>query len=594
MYWEQLELRCRTLYSQPPPPPTVSTVGPLLSTPRTAPACRCCEQCHAHRTMTQTYPWDPNSPFWIPGQPTTNFYSPNPGDELVNGGNRGLRGRAPGWSWPRMPWQRGDRFRATPSSPDSQYGFSNMTNVPDPTLTSMQSANYALINASAYGVWGPPPPYSDPNSPARRSRYPYLTPMQCQQVVMPEQLQSQPVTQNTVLECHQRTSSAETADVYTMQAQHRPPKRQSIKSKNNHEHAPSDSDGMARDKVSSTLPARKSKKRQENGAKSVGPNSHPQRITAQEIFCRTQTITHEPYVQPNAPSCSSNASVVVTHSRSRRAKAGVENGAFQSVEPITSECEKNRKETAESEVYFGDVSSCCNISVQNENNEESSGSKKSPQESFTQEEVDDYLAQRFGKRDTSTRSRLPFPQIPEVYEQRSQDKTRYSVPKDQSRQSMCSAESDEKTDFTYFTSSDPSPATPASTTAPPFQEPTAANNNQHYSDAFIASYPYSSNEQSQEAHKRLTKNLQDIFHESDSPLTKINYDSDVNSYQHSSSSSSNNLSCRSPKMTSQSLTPAKRSSNLTTVVSPVGPSNSSSGVGLMNTRNTRDDTDRRL
>lgn len=605
MYWEQLELRCRTLYSQPPPP-TVSTVGTLLSTPRQN-NCRCCEQCHAHRNMAQNFPWDPNS-FWIPGQAAGNFYSPNPGDDLVNAGSRSLR-RTPGWSWPRMPWQRSDRFRATPSSPDSQYGFSAVTNVPDPTLASIQS-NYALLNGPGYGIWGPPPPYSDPNSPARRGRYPFMNSMQCQQVMMPEQMQQQQsggaLTQNVVLECHQRTSSAETADVMMsqqhqqlqlqqQQQQHqifRAPKRQSTKSKENH----SDSDGASRDKVSSTLPVRKSKKRHgaDNGAKSVGPNLHQRHPTAQEVFSRPQiAMDHEPYVQPNAPSCSTSQPTqpVVTQSRSRRIKMGVENSAFQPIEQptVTGVVEVDQeggKESGDSDVYYGDVSSCCNVSVQNDNNLDESGqnAQEQLQESFTAEEVDDYLAQRFGKRDTSTRSRLPFPQIPELYEQRQQprDKSRYSVPKDQSRQSMCSVDSSgEKTDFT-----DLSPATPAGNNngAPTFQDAVTAvttTTQQRYSDAFVASYPYSSNEQSQEAYKRLTKTIQDVFCDSESsPLTMINYDSDAtNSYHHSSgSSSNNNLSCRSPKASSHSLTPAKRNQNLSsssTVTSPGGGSSKS-------------------
>lgn len=61
MYWEQLELRCRSLYTgQPggPPPPG----GPsIIGTPRSG-SCRCCEQCHSHRNpMTTAYPWEGDS-----------------------------------------------------------------------------------------------------------------------------------------------------------------------------------------------------------------------------------------------------------------------------------------------------------------------------------------------------------------------------------------------------------------------------------------------------------------------------------------------------------------------------------------------------
>lgn len=77
-----------------------------------------------------------------------------------------MQTQRPGWSWPRFPWQRNDtqRFpRQTPSSPDSQYGFS--TNMPRLDSTNMMQS-YTLINGPHhFGIWGPPPPYSDPNSP---------------------------------------------------------------------------------------------------------------------------------------------------------------------------------------------------------------------------------------------------------------------------------------------------------------------------------------------------------------------------------------------------------------------------------------------
>lgn len=61
MYWEQLELRCRSLYTgQPggPPPPG----GPsIIGTPRGG-SCRCCEQCHSHRNpIAAAYPWEGDS-----------------------------------------------------------------------------------------------------------------------------------------------------------------------------------------------------------------------------------------------------------------------------------------------------------------------------------------------------------------------------------------------------------------------------------------------------------------------------------------------------------------------------------------------------
>ncbi len=162
MYWEQLELRCRSLYSGPPmPPPGPSIIGVNNGVV----ACRCCEQCHAHRAaMPNAYTWETDNRFWA-GQ-AGNFYCPNPGDDPGSNGN-GPRNRS--WNWPRMPWQRNQppsqstsnpgschqRYGQQLSSSDSQYGFSNGNSNPD---GSSQQNGYSVI--TPYGVhWGPPPPY---------------------------------------------------------------------------------------------------------------------------------------------------------------------------------------------------------------------------------------------------------------------------------------------------------------------------------------------------------------------------------------------------------------------------------------------------
>lgn len=110
---------------------------------------------------------------------------------------------------------------------------------------------------------------------------------------------------------------------------------------------------------------------------------------------------------------------------------------------------------------------------------------------------------------------------------------------------MCSVESGEKTDYT-----DLSPATPStnfpSVTYPQqefnnnFNVPNQPNSSSGHSNVpvdfssepnssnFIASYPYSSNEQSQEAHRRSTKNLQDIFLAPDSQYEVIKDSSKYN------------------------------------------------------------------
>lgn len=91
----------------------------------------------------------------------------------------------------RLPWSRS---RGPAPSPDSNYGFHTQarqteanvesTNGPYSVLNSQSSGPYSVLNTqngpytpstASYSVletpvplWGPPPPYSDPNSPARR------------------------------------------------------------------------------------------------------------------------------------------------------------------------------------------------------------------------------------------------------------------------------------------------------------------------------------------------------------------------------------------------------------------------------------------
>ncbi|TMW47481.1 hypothetical protein DOY81_007432, partial [Sarcophaga bullata] len=299
MYWEQLELRCRSLYTRPQMPAQNMAA---VANPH---GCRCCEQCHAHRQVpiqAAAYPWDETGEprFWST-QPPGNFYSPNPGGEDLQGLNTTCRGhemsqtrsRGTGWSWNRW-WQRSSpdpnsRFRQTPSSPDSQYGFSNSNNLQGNALTEeVPSANNAqfnvLPNNLPYGVWGPPPPYSDPNSPARRQYYQYIQPPQhmgtnAQQPHMNSlmntnstdpthnQFMEQPAASN----CCQQSSITRNNNLVLGSVGN-------FKSKGEYENTPSDSDCggnvRERDRFSNTLPTRKIKKRLDPGNKSIGPNSH--------------------------------------------------------------------------------------------------------------------------------------------------------------------------------------------------------------------------------------------------------------------------------------------------------------------------------
>lgn len=56
------------------------------------------------------------------------------------------------------------------NSTDSQYGFSNRSSG-DATNPVSSTGSYSVLDNRPVGgvyVWGPPPPYSNPNSPARR------------------------------------------------------------------------------------------------------------------------------------------------------------------------------------------------------------------------------------------------------------------------------------------------------------------------------------------------------------------------------------------------------------------------------------------
>ncbi|XP_073985184.1 uncharacterized protein isoform X1 [Rhodnius prolixus] len=164
MYWEQLELRCRYLYGQP------TRNQPVITPPQRCSHCACSQQ--FRYPVEGTF----DNRLWAGGR-IGNLYSPNPvGDEpAANSGGSG-------WAW-RLPWSRSDNSQQVQqpsetresvgynqplncSSPDSQYGFTTQGVA---TVSSATSASYTMIEAPPQQVyqWGPPPPYSDPNSPRR-------------------------------------------------------------------------------------------------------------------------------------------------------------------------------------------------------------------------------------------------------------------------------------------------------------------------------------------------------------------------------------------------------------------------------------------
>ncbi|XP_046610446.1 uncharacterized protein LOC124300406 [Neodiprion virginianus] len=291
MYWEQLELRCRSLYGQG------GSVGPTSGT------CGCCNDCGGA------------SPWWA--QTPGNLYTPNP--DL-----------APARRW-RLPWSRS---RGPAPSPDSNYGFhvpsrqvEASVEPPGPysVLNAQSAGPYSVLNAqngpytpstASYSVletpvplWGPPPPYSDPNSPARRPQVPEPRPRMAKR-----------------LENYEGVNE-----------DHRP--RATKRSSGNYENA---------EEIS-------------NSTDPEGGNEG-----------------------------------TMKGRRARKPLKGVENSAFQQ-EPAAV------PKQSESELYFGDVSSCCG-----------------PESSFYDLAVDkegvdngsegiDYLAARLGKRQLSKRSRLPLP-----------------------------------------------------------------------------------------------------------------------------------------------------------------------------------------
>ncbi|XP_059062612.1 uncharacterized protein LOC131855370 [Achroia grisella] len=114
MYWEQLELRCRSLY-RPPAGQNAQPSGRPVQT-----NCGCCAQCHPTQPA-----WDISLQhrFWAPGR-IGNLYSPNPGTGR----------KTSAWSW--FPWPRNTsqnsrcRMGAVPQSGDSAYGFCDNDTTP--------------------------------------------------------------------------------------------------------------------------------------------------------------------------------------------------------------------------------------------------------------------------------------------------------------------------------------------------------------------------------------------------------------------------------------------------------------------------------
>lgn len=206
--------------------------------------------------------------------------------------------------------------------------------------------------------------------------------------------------------------------------------------------------------TNNTLPSRKAKKRMDIlSVKSIIPNANF-RTNVQNIFNNKtpqpsypeeqqeeETSEEHSYQEPNLKPDNKNSSNMDQTQQCRFLPRlqGVENAAFQNQEAAA---HQQKPEPTESEVYFADVSSCCNISVRNDGQDSSlydealeaqkprlislqcvhkqqrsepdnpvqlQNANTNFQESTSYNENEDYLAQRIGKRQMSTRSRLPFP-----------------------------------------------------------------------------------------------------------------------------------------------------------------------------------------
>lgn len=248
------------------------------------------------------------------------------------------------------------------------------------------------------------------------------------------------------------------------------------------------------DRISHTLPVRKVKKRVDLASvKSTAQTSC--RTNVQNVFTNNQNFSEDSskFIEDDSrlQDANNQNSSDIHQCRYLPRLQGVENEAFQKQENSP-----QKAEATESEVYFADVSSCCNISVKNDGQDSSlydealDGRQKprlsslhcihketekdqlshsqllpSFQETICScgaTEDDQYLNQRMDQRQMSTRSRLPFP-IPNndcIPDQPSNEPCVHRLPKDISQNSICSSVQTPLTETTDDSMSLPSPNYP--------------------------------------------------------------------------------------------------------------------------------------
>lgn len=250
------------------------------------------------------------------------------------------------------------------------------------------------------------------------------------------------------------------------------------------------------DRVSHTLPVRKVKKRVD--LSSVKSTAQPScRTNVQNVFTSSNHDDvskfdedhnyHEASLQEGGKQSAAD----IQQCRYLPRLQGVENEAFQKQENSP-----QKPEATESEVYFADVSSCCNISVKNDGQDSSlydealdarqkprlsslqcvhkQNQKEEPPNQLLQNfeetvvcscgvaEDDQYLNQRMDQRQMSTRSRIPFPMPTNdcLGDLSPKESCMHLLPKDISQSSLCSSVQTPMTETTDDNVSLPSPNFP--------------------------------------------------------------------------------------------------------------------------------------
>lgn len=397
-------------------------------------------------------------------------------------------------------------YQGAASSADSQYGFSNgsenINNPMDPASGS--SGSYSMLDNRPVGgvyVWGPPPPYSNPNSPARRSLH---SPARYRNKIT-QYMQTTISFFNRYHHIHHHLHGHDAhcqmnEENQTRNDMHMRRSRVQFTHKDNYENTPdaevhqcnndaseSTDTSSCADRVPHTLPVRKMKKRVD--VSSVKSTMQNNRTNVQNVF-NNQSQESQPehnYNEPNLPEM--NQPNANDQCRFLPRLQGVENEAFQKQENSP-----QKQEPTESEVYFADVSSCCNISVKNDGqdssvydeavdtqkprlislqcvhkqNKENAANKQllqSFQENIASAAVaedEEYLIQRMGKMQMSTRSRLPFPLPSNESLSEVADPCMQLLPKDISQNSLCSSVQTPLTETTDDAVTPESPSFPKS------------------------------------------------------------------------------------------------------------------------------------